>query len=516
MIQTHFSDLQVFWIFLALLSGLTSIILFLNKKPGYSLLFLVISGVILRIMAAGLDPFLYTWDEQFHALVAKNMMHQPFKPMLIVNPVLDYDYQSWISNHIWLHKQPWFLWQIALFFKMFGVNEFVLRLPTALMFSLLIPIIYRIGKLLTNPEIAWCGAFIYTFSYFFINFISGITFTDHNDGAFVFYIALSLWAWAEYNHSGKRKWIYLIGIFAGIAIMNKWLAGLLIYSGWFLSVFAKSGKKKRIQELKNIAIALICTLAVALPWQIYIMMAFPKESQYVFLFNSRHLMDPLEAHSENRWYHFYLLSQQYGGILVYFVILPGLYYFVNSLHNKETKIAVITWIAVTYIFFTVVASKMPMFCTIVSPLIFLGLGAILEKGIQKFREYLPSRKYLFIAVLLLFYLDYDNLSINDLDNIHSDKHANWKEWKTKALIDKYVAKRIPSKDYVIFNSGRFNAIMLMFYSENTAYGYYPDKRQYEVMKSAGVKMATFVDENMPDYMKKDTAVYRIYLQVKPY
>jgi len=35
-----------------------------------------------RIFAAMLDPFLNTWDEQFHALVAKNMMANPFKPML--------------------------------------------------------------------------------------------------------------------------------------------------------------------------------------------------------------------------------------------------------------------------------------------------------------------------------------------------------------------------------------------------------------------------------------------------
>jgi len=517
MIQTHFSDLQVLWIALSLVSGLTSIILFLHKKQGASLFFLVIAGVILRILVAGLDPFLFTWDEQFHALVAKNMMNHPFKPMLIVNPVLDYDYQSWTSNHIWLHKQPWFLWQIALFFKIFGVNEFVLRLPTALMFSLLILIIYRIGKLLTNPEIAWCGAFIYTFSFFFINFVSGSTFTDHNDSAFLFYIALSLWAWAEYTSSGTRNWIYLIGIFAGIAILNKWLAGLLVYSGWFISIFANKEKEERVQEIKNIVVALVYTVIVALPWQIYILMAFPKENQYVFLFNnSRHFMDALDTHSENRWYHYYLLMQQYGGLLVFFVILPGLYYLVSAMRNKTMKIAVVTWIAVTYIFFTVAATKMPMYCTIVSPFIFLGLGAILAKGIQKFREYLPARKYIFIVALLLGYLAYDNLSINELDNIHSVKQTNWKECRVRAMTDKYVARRIPSKDYVIFNSGGFNAVMLMFYSENTAYGFYPDKEQYRMLKTAGVKMATFVDENLPDYMRKDPEVYRINLKVISY
>jgi hypothetical protein len=202
---------------------------------------------------------------------------------------------------------------------------------------------------------------------------------------------------------------------------------------------------------------------------------------------------------------------QYGGLLVFFVILSGLYYLVSAMRNKTMKIAVVTWIALTYIFLTLAVTKMPMYCTIVSPFIFLGLGAILAKGVQKFREYLSSRKYIFIAVLLLGYLAYDNLWINELDNSHSVKQANWKEWRVKAMIDKYAAMRIPSKEYVIFNSGGFNAIVLVFYSENTAYGFYPDKQQYMRLTTAGVKMATFVDENLPVYMRNDPEVYRIIL-----
>ena len=516
LIQTQFSNLQVFWISLALISGLASIILYLNKQEKLSLFLLIFAGVVLRMIVAGLDPFLNAWDEQFHALVAKNMIHNPFKPMLVVNPVLDYDYRSWTSNHIWLHKQPWFLWQIALFFRVFGVNEFVLRLPTTIMFSLLIPIIYRTGKLMTNTGIAWCGAFIYTYSGFFVNFVSGETYTDHNDSAFIFYIALSFWAWAEYNSSGKRKWIYLIGIFAGIAILNKWLAGLLVYSGWFAGIFAMTDKKERIRELKNIASALIFTVIVALPWQIYIMLAFPKENLYVFLFNnSRHFLEALDGHSDNRWYYFYLLPVEYGGLLVFFFILPGLWYFLKAMPGKPVKIAVATWLAITYIFFSIAQTKMQMFCTIVSPFIFLGLGAILEKGILKFREYLPARKYLLILVLLLGYLAYDNLTINNIDNIHSGKRDYWRTRIVNTVINKYVAGIIPSNDYVIFNSGGFNAISLIFYSDNTAYGCYPDRQQYLALKAKGIRMAVFVDERMPDFLKVDLNVYKIYLKLLP-
>ena len=207
--------------------------------------------------------------------------------MLYNDPILDYDYKSWISNHIWLHKQPWFLWQISFFFSLFGVNEFILRLPTVLMFSLLVLIIYRIGILISNPRIAWFSAFFYTFSFFYVNYVSGSTFSDHNDSAFIFYISLSIWVWIKYILSRKRKWIILIGIFTGIAILNKWLAGLVVYSGWIVALLLSNGWREKIYEFKNMGISLLITLLIALPWQIYIFTCFPGESSYEFQMSSK-------------------------------------------------------------------------------------------------------------------------------------------------------------------------------------------------------------------------------------
>ncbi len=45
------------------------------------------------------DGFLHTWDERYHALVSKNMMHNPLLPALYRTPVLPYDFREWSSNH---------------------------------------------------------------------------------------------------------------------------------------------------------------------------------------------------------------------------------------------------------------------------------------------------------------------------------------------------------------------------------------------------------------------------------
>jgi len=59
---------------------------------------LVIAGFLLRCFMIS-DPYLHEWDERYHALVAKNMIDDPFKPTLYKNPVLPFDYKDFdVSN----------------------------------------------------------------------------------------------------------------------------------------------------------------------------------------------------------------------------------------------------------------------------------------------------------------------------------------------------------------------------------------------------------------------------------
>ena len=81
-------------------------------KDNIALFLLLLSGLLLRFYLSA-DFQLHEWDERYHALVAKNMIESPFKPMLYKNPVLPYNYQNWIENHVWLHKQPLPFWFMA-------------------------------------------------------------------------------------------------------------------------------------------------------------------------------------------------------------------------------------------------------------------------------------------------------------------------------------------------------------------------------------------------------------------
>ncbi|HXO30218.1 MAG TPA: hypothetical protein VOA80_22920, partial [Thermoanaerobaculia bacterium] len=78
-------------------------------RPEAAAAAIVAAGLVLR-MYAGCDLFLHTWDERYHALVAKHLVEHPLVPTLYDHPVLPYDYRDWRSNHVWLHKPPLALW----------------------------------------------------------------------------------------------------------------------------------------------------------------------------------------------------------------------------------------------------------------------------------------------------------------------------------------------------------------------------------------------------------------------
>lgn len=221
---------QILLITALLLFGFSGI-LFYKGVEKWALVLLFLAAFLLRMCMISLDPFLNKWDERFHALVAKNMMEHPFMPMLRKDAILPFNYGDWSGNHIWLHKQPFFLWQMAMSLKVFGINEFAVRFPGALMGAIQILFIYRIGKLVLNNQTGYLSALLFAGSYFQLQQTSGLIGMDQNDIAFGFYTIASIWALIEFNYSHKKYWILLIGLFSGIAILNKWLTGLLVYAG---------------------------------------------------------------------------------------------------------------------------------------------------------------------------------------------------------------------------------------------------------------------------------------------
>ena len=166
-----FTNTQIILLVFASLSYLLGgFSLFKNHRVAVPL-FVFISGIFVFPFAATLDDFLNIWHERFHILVAKNMISHPFKPMLYADPILNTDYSIWANAHIWLHKQPLFMWQMALSMKLFGVNVFAARLPSVIMSAAVVVALYRSGKLLSNRTTGFFAATLMLPSFYCIEMV---------------------------------------------------------------------------------------------------------------------------------------------------------------------------------------------------------------------------------------------------------------------------------------------------------------------------------------------------------
>jgi 4-amino-4-deoxy-L-arabinose transferase len=273
-------------------------------------------GLFISVLLAGfgfalIDNFLHPWDEQFHALVAKNMISDPFHPVLINKIPSEFDYRIWVYNETWLHKQPLFLWQISVSLKLFGTNLIALRLPSIIMYALTSCCVFSISKRFLNPFFAILAAAFFGYCGFALDFISGVQGMDHNDIAFLFYITASFWSWMKYNETKNFRYVMLIGLFSGGAVLCKWLTGLIVFTGWGIVTFAFNIKEKR--EWKNIFSAFGVCLLVFLPWQLYCLVNYPLEYKYEIAYNSAHFFSTVENHGGSSDFYFEGMKKIYGG-----------------------------------------------------------------------------------------------------------------------------------------------------------------------------------------------------------
>jgi len=518
---SHFKDEQLIPLIIGLVFLLFSLITFQYREDKkLSLMLLILGGFSVRLFAALLNSYLSLWDEQFHALVAKNMMEHPFEPMLYKNHVIPYDPVNWISGHIWLHKQPLFLWQMALSMKIFGVNIFALRLPSVLMSTAIIYFIYQIGKISLNKSTGYYGAVLFATSNFAIELTAGVLHTDHNDIAFLFYLVASIWAWVEYeNCSGKRKKIFLvlIGLFSGCAILVKWLTGLLVFSGWGLSILLSKERRTKLKNYLHLLVSFGLAILVFLPWQLYILTAFPMLSRHEYALNSKHFVEVIEGHGGDFWWHFANAGVVYGlGIL--FIIFCFSVFFM-SLKNAVFKIAFLTYVLLVYVFFSIAATKMIAFTYSVSFLLYLSVGlviAVFFERVIKSSDYLPKKtQYTIYTSIILCIISGINLDVEKIQEYHTlyKKEENsylHNKLKTTPHIRSFSEKHGPTKDFVLFNCRPDDNIPFMFFNDLiAAYSFVPDSNTLVKVKEQGHKIAVFDDQKLPSFIIMDQMVEKI-------
>jgi 4-amino-4-deoxy-L-arabinose transferase-like glycosyltransferase len=371
------------------------------KKNNYkwALILLMLCGFILRLFTAS-DFFLHNWDECYHALVAKHFIQNPFIPKLYIQHLLPYNYQDWTSNYIWVHKQPLPLWAMACSMGVFGINEITLRLPSLLLTTLGILLTYKIGAYFFSKKTAYIAAYFYAINGLIIELAAGRAATDHIDIFFLFFIQLAIYCCIKYAQEQKPIYNILVGLSIGAAILCKWLPALIILPIWWL-IIKYSNTLKLKSMLLELGVILISATTVALPWQVYAYYQWPIEYNWESTFSWHHFIHVIEGHQGPFYFYFDRIRISYGEL----IYLP-LLWFIYKLYKvrfQDKQVALLVWIFVPLLFFSMAQTKMQGYILFIAPALFIITAAFFNDLVlyQQTKKWQWLYRLFLIAIIAL-------------------------------------------------------------------------------------------------------------------
>lgn len=452
-----------------------------------ALLLLMICGLALRIYTSS-DFYLHTWDERYHALVAKNLIQHALTPTLYDKPILPYDYKSWVGNNVWLHKQPLPLWTMAASMWLFGINEIALRVPSIILTTIGIWLTFYIGKYFFDKRVGYLSAFFYSINGLIIELTAGRVATDHTDIFFLFFIELAIFFSIVFAQKQKTIYNILVGVSIGVAILSKWLPALIVLPIWFLIVI-DTKKFKPSEIIFQFLVLTITCVAVFLPWQLYIFKTFPTEANWEASFNLKHITQVLEGRSGGFYYFIDKIRINYGEL----IYLPFLWFLWKTFKNIRDKkrLAILIWVLVPLLFFSIAKTKMQAYILFISPALFL----ITAEFFFTLNEYKRDYKLKFLLNFLLFLLialpiRYMIERVKPFEN--SNRNPDW-----VTNLRKLNDRKIPNG--VLFNYDK--PIEAMFYTNFTAYQNIPDKNRITDLITKGNVIIINDDGKIPDDIK---------------
>jgi 4-amino-4-deoxy-L-arabinose transferase len=464
-----------------------------RQKFHAAIVLLVICGFALRLYTSS-DLYLHSWDERYHALVAKNMIHHPLVPTLYDRPVVPFDYKQWHASHIWVHKQPAPLWLMAGSMWMFGVNEIALRLPSVLMTTLGIWLTFLLGSYFFNRKTGYLAALFYAINGLILELTGGWLPTDHIDIAFLFFVELSVVFIVVYIQKQKSVFTILAGVSLGLAILSKWLPALIILPVWLFLVF-DSGKFPIKTILGQFFLLIAVTCLVFMPWQIYIYRTFPVEAAWESSFNLRHITEPLEGHNEPFYYFPGKIMTNYGELIWLFLAWFVWTWFKQPRNLKTWALAF--WFFIPLIFFSVIRTKMQGYLLFTAPVLFM----ITAESWQQLALWRKKARYpVLINLLLILIIALPARYTIERAKLFNNRERNpgWAKELRQLNLDE------TDPNTVLFNYSR--PVEAMFYTKLTVYPQIPDLITIRELQGKGYKIMINDDGHLPEEIKNAEGV----------
>jgi 4-amino-4-deoxy-L-arabinose transferase-like glycosyltransferase len=292
--------------------------------------------------------------------------------------ILRHDYVSTFFNYQpRFDKPPLNFWITAVFYKLFGMNEFTSRLASNIFGFLGLILVYLFGKKLFNRRSGWLAALILGTSFlYFIETQMAII-----DTTLTFFITLTLYWFYQGYFERQPRFLVFMGIPLGLGILTKGPVALLLPAaiGMMTGLSEIFKKRENWRSLFNwrILAAFAIAFAICLPW--YLAMWSRHGMAFLDAHFGYHMIrrfsTAIEGHGGGWYYYLYYV------ILLFIAFLPWSFGITGSISAVIKKLTdskyffLFSWSIVIFGFFTIAQTKLPGYILPLLPPVALMMGS---------------------------------------------------------------------------------------------------------------------------------------------
>ncbi|MEW5759048.1 MAG: glycosyltransferase family 39 protein [Candidatus Omnitrophota bacterium] len=327
------------------------------------LLIIIASFIFLWNLGTG---SLSSWDEGLYAEVSREM----FNSGNLLN-------LTW-AGQPWSDKPPLYMWVTVFFYKLFGINEFSVRLFSAICGIGTVIIVYLFANMLYSRRAASASALILLSTWHFL-WAGKIGMLD---AAITFFITLSLFLFKL----GEENQLYLFFscLVFTLAFLTKSFAALLIPLILFFYIILT--KKFKLILRPALWIGVVISLAILGWWHLQAFSNYGKD--FVGGYFIRNLFtrttQALEGHSGTIFTYLEVLPNKGRpwAAIGLFALLYAIWRMVINNRNKELMLPAI-WALVVLIVFSVVKTKLHWYIVPIYPALSMLVGWGMAKIFKK-------------------------------------------------------------------------------------------------------------------------------------
>lgn len=509
--------MAVYFLFVTL-SFLPSIVFYVLGKDKTALILLLIASGLTRWHMINIDPFLHDWDERFHAVVAKNMIQYPFKPMLRVEAIMPYHVNDWCCNYIWVHKQPLFLWQMALSMKIFGIHLWSFRLPNVMMGVFSVFAIYHLALNWSNKkEVAYYSALMLAASYYQLELTSGAMSLDHNDLMMGGYVLASFWAFSEYVKHGAVEMGYMDRNICRVRHFSQMADRPSDFRGMGGMVIDGKQRSEKLRPLVSSPYRVvgfngyICSVA-----DLYCS-RLSREAATTYAHYKEHIFNDLGQAGEI-WIHLKYMAGAFSGKILLVLMLVGLFLSWGDATRRSFNLAMAAMFGFVYGFFSlIVATKMLGLTFPVSSIgwVWTAFGFYGATTFILGRIHSDHMKqagmFLLLTGLVIYAMQPQRMIRTRTEGmVYRENKINNTQIYRK--LDQYV-----SPNEVILNCKSMEDTEVRFWQPNNAYHWYPSAEEIERLIKEGYSLAAFrshTNQHLPEYIQNNPKIRIIDVEIK--